>query len=179
MRHFFCLLFCSRNGCLTGQHYAGRTLGTVFPPLLSSHQVSPCGNGVGGMFLRPRAFTTMNIEFNGANPCTPKNLAKQLIVESAKILNHQQRQALVDIFKTLDQAEKSVPQPILPQREADPSSKNLSENFVYQDEYAENEFNQEYWSGHHCDSYTQQDYPEDWVKRTQQRHRHHFSNTTY
>ena len=126
-----------------------------------------------------REHTTMNIKFNSANLCTPKNLAKQLIVESAKILNHQQRQALVDIFKTLDQAEKSVPQPILPQREADPSSKNLSENFVYQDEYAENEFNQEYWSGHHCDSYTQQDYPEDWVKRTQQRHRHHFSNTTY
>lgn len=126
-----------------------------------------------------REHTTMNIKFNSANLCTPKNLAKQLIVESAKILNHQQRQALVDIFKTLDQAEKSVPQPILPQREADPSSKNLSENFVYQDEYAENEFNQEYWSGQHCDSHSQE-YPEDWVKRTQQRPRHTtFSNSNY
>ena len=126
-----------------------------------------------------REHTTMNIKFNSANLCTPKNLAKQLIVESAKILNHQQRQALVDIFKTLDQAEKSVPQPILPQREADPSSKNLSENFVYQDEYAENEFNQEYWSGQHCDSHSQE-YPADWVKRTQQRPRHTtFSNSNY
>ena len=179
MRHFFCLLFCSRNGCLTGQHYAGRTLGTVFPPLLSSHQVSPCGNGVGGMFLRPRAFTTMNIEFNGANPCTPKNLAKQLIVESAKILNHQQRQALVDIFKTLDQAEKSTPDTHLFHKNTHSTLKTTPQEFIYQDEYAQNEFNQEYWSGHHCDSYTQQDYPEDWVKRTQQCPRHHFSNTTY
>ena len=125
MRHFFCLLFCSRNGCLTGQHYAGRTLGTVFPPLLSSHQVSPCGNGVGGMFLRPRAFTTMNIEFNGANPCTPKNLAKQLIVESAKILNHQHRQALVDIFKTLDQAEKSTLDNLESLQKSEPKRKNI------------------------------------------------------
>ena len=125
-----------------------------------------------------REHTTMNIKFNSANLCTPKNLAKQLIVESAKILNHQQRQALVDIFKTLDQAEKSVPQPILPQREADPSSKNLSESFVYQDEYSQQEFNQEYWSGHHCESYNQE-YPEDWLKRTQQRPRKTFSNTNY
>ena len=110
----------------------------------------------------------MNIKFNGADNCTPKKLAAQLMIEAAKILNNEQRQALIDIFKTLDQAEKSVPQPILPQREADPSSKNLSENFVYQDEYAENEFNQEYWSGQHCDSHSQ-DYPENWLKRTQQR----------
>ena len=87
------------------------------------------------MFLRPRAFTTMNIEFNGANPCTPKNLAKQLIVESAKILNHQQRQALVDIFKTLDQAEKST--------------------------------------------LDNQEYPEDWVKRTHQRPRHSTFTSNY
>ncbi len=88
-----------------------------------------------------REHTTMNIKFNSANLCTPKNLAKQLIVESAKILNHQQRQALV--------------------------------------EYAENEFNQEYWSGQHCDSHSQE-YPEDWVKRTQQRPRHTtFSNSNY
>ncbi|MGV2949464.1 hypothetical protein [Acinetobacter sp. AGC35] len=120
----------------------------------------------------------MNINFNGANPCTPKKLAAQLMIEAAKILNNEQRQALIDIFKTLDQAEKSVPQPILPQREADPSSKNLSESFVYQDEYSQQEFNQEYWSGHHCESYNQE-YPEDWLKRTQQRPRKTFSNTNY
>lgn len=120
----------------------------------------------------------MNIKFNGADNCTPKKLAAQLMIEAAKILNNEQRQALIDIFKTLDQAEKSVPQPILPQREADPSSKNLSENFVYQDEYSQHEFNQEYWSGHHCDSYSQ-DYLENWVKRTQQRPRHNFPNTDY
>ena len=178
MRHFFCLLFCSRNGCLTGQHYAGRTLGTVFPPLLSSHQVSPCGNGVGGMFLRPRAFTTMNIEFNGANPCTPKNLAKQLIVESAKILNHQQRQALVDIFKTLDQAEKSTLDNLESLQKSEPKRKKHSQDFIYKDEYAENEFNQEYWSGQHYDSYNQE-YPEDWVKRTHQRPRHSTFTSNY
>ena len=50
----------------------------------------------------------MQIKFNDANPCMPKNLAKQLIVESAKLLNHQQRQALLDIFMTLDQAEKTA-----------------------------------------------------------------------
>lgn len=122
----------------------------------------------------------MNIKFNSANRCTPKNLAKQLIVESAKILNNEQRQALLDIFKTLDQAEKSLPTSSHPQLQTDPSPKNFSQNFVYQDEYAQqDEFNQEYWSGHPCDSYAQQDYPEDWVKRTQQRPRHHFSNTTY
>lgn len=113
----------------------------------------------------------MNNKFNSANLCTPKNLAKQLIVESAKILNHEQRQALLDIFKTLDQAEKSLPTSSHPQLQTDPSPKN----FVYQDEY---EFNQEYWSGQHCDSYSQE-YPEDWVKRSQQRPRKTFSNTNY
>lgn len=122
--------------------------------------------------------TTMNIKFNGATPCTPKNLAKQLMVETAKILNHEQRQALVDIFKTLDQAEKSVPTPSLPQLETDPSPKNLSQNFVYHDEYSQHEFNQEYWSGHHCDSYSQE-YPDDWLKRIQQRPRKTFPNTSY
>ena len=50
----------------------------------------------------------MNNKFNSANLCTPKNLAKQLIIESAKLLNPQQRQALIDIFMTLDQAEKTA-----------------------------------------------------------------------
>jgi hypothetical protein len=115
--------------------------------------------------------TTMNIQFNGANPCTPKNLAKQLIVDAAKILNHAQRQALLDIFKTLDQAEKSTSDTLEFLQKSEPKPQKYSENFVYQDEYAENEFNQEYWSGQHCDSYSQE-YPEDWVKRTQQRPRH-------
>ncbi len=120
----------------------------------------------------------MNINFNGANPCTPKKLAAQLIVDAAKILNHEQRQALVDIFKTLDKAEKTLPTPIISQREADSSSKNLSENFVYHDEYSQHEFNQEYWSGQHCDSYNHE-YPKDWLKRTQHRPRKTFPNSNY
>ena len=131
------------------------------------------------MFLRPRAFTTMNIEFNGANPCTPKKLAAQLIVDAAKILNHEQRQALVDIFKTLDQAEKSTPDTHLFHKNTHSTLKTTPQEFIYQDEYAQNEFTQEYWSGHHCDSYTQQDYPEDWVKRTQQRPRHSTFTSNY
>ncbi len=120
----------------------------------------------------------MNIKFNGADNCTPKKLAAQLMIEAAKILNNEQRQALIDIFKTLDQAEKSLPTSSVPQLQTVPSSKSLSENFVYQDEYSQHEFNQEYWSGHHCDSYSQ-DYLENWVKRTQQRPRHNFPNTDY
>ena len=50
--------------------------------------------------------------------------------------------------------------------------------FIYQDEYAENEFNQEYWSGQHYDSYNQE-YPEDWVKRTHQRPRHSTFTSNY
>ena len=42
----------------------------------------------------------MNNKFNGANSCTPKNLAKQLLIASAKLLSQQQRQALLDIYKT-------------------------------------------------------------------------------
>ena len=41
------------------------------------------------------------------------------------------------------------------------------------------EDNQEYWSGHYYDSYSQE-YPEDWVKRTQSTpHRHKFPRTAY
>lgn len=121
----------------------------------------------------------MNTKFNGADNCTPKKLAAQLMVEAAKILNNQQRQALVDIFKTLDQAEKSAHQLTLPLLEADPRPKNHSQNFVYQDELdQQDEFNQEFWSGHHCDSYSQE-YPEDWLNRTKQRPRKNFSNSSY
>ena len=57
--------------------------------------------------------------------------------------------------------------------------KITSDYYKAADEYAENEFNQEYWSGQHCDSHSQE-YPEDWVKRTQQRPRHTtFSNSNY
>ena len=121
----------------------------------------------------------MNIQFNAANPCTPKKLAAQLIVDAAKILNHEQRQALVDIFKTLDQAEKSTPDTHLFHKNTHSTLKTTPQEFIYQDEYAQNEFNQEYWSGQHCDSHSQE-YPEDWVKRTQQRPRHTtFSNSNY
>ncbi|GAA5556969.1 hypothetical protein Asch01_01685 [Acinetobacter schindleri] len=120
----------------------------------------------------------MNIQFNAADHCTPKKLAAQLIVDAAKILNHQQRQALVDIFKTLDQAEKSTLDNLESLQKSEPKLKKHSQDFIYQDEYAENDFNQEYWSGQHCDSYSQE-YPEDWLNRTQQRPRKTFSNTNY
>ena len=102
----------------------------------------------------------------------------QIYGSTLKIINNEQRQALIDIFKTLDQAEKSLPTSSVPQLQTVPSSKSLSENFVYQDEYAENEFNQEYWSGQHCDSHSQ-DYPEDWLKRTQQRPHKTLPNNSY
>lgn len=101
----------------------------------------------------------MNNKFNSANSCTPKNLAKQLLIASAKLLSQQQRQALVDIYKTLDVAEeKSHAIQNLPNL-----IPNRSEGSTYQDE-----FNQEYWSGTHYDGHDQI-YPSNWVKRTQQR----------
>ena len=110
----------------------------------------------------------MHIKFNDANPYIPKNLAKQLIVESAKLLNHQQRQALLDIFMTLDQAEKTAEKTLQQQ-----STHNFSQDHECQ------EYNQEYWSGHYYDSYSQE-YPEDWVKRTQSTPpRHKFPRTAY
>ena len=115
----------------------------------------------------------MHIKFNDANPCIPKNLAKQLIVESAKLLNHQQRQALLDIFMTLDQAEKTAEKTLQQHAVAQQSTHNFSQDHECQED------NQEYWSGHYYDSYSQE-YPEDWVKRTQSTpHRHKFPRTTY
>lgn len=111
----------------------------------------------------------MQIKFNHANPCMPKNLAKQLIVESAKLLNHKQRQALLDIFMTLDQAEKTLQQHAVAQQ----STHNFSQDHECQED------NQEYWSGHYYDSYSQE-YPEYGVKRTQSTlHRHKFPRTAY
>ncbi|WP_407409403.1 hypothetical protein [Acinetobacter sp.] len=110
----------------------------------------------------------MNNKFNSANSCTPKNLAKQLLIASAKLLSQQQRQALVDIYKTLDVAEEkshatqNLPNLIL----------NEPQRSTYQDE-----FNQEYWSGKHCDGHDQT-YPSDWVKRTQQRPQFKFFKKT-
>lgn len=95
------------------------------------------------------------------------------MVEAAKILNHQQRQALVDIFKTLDQAEQTIQNNNQLQTETLSLSHPCSSVFDSKDEY-----NQEYWSGHHYDSYNQ-DYPEDWVKRTQQRPRNILKNVNY
>ena len=113
----------------------------------------------------------MHTKFNDANPCMPKNLAKQLIVESAKRLNHRQRQALLDIFMALDQAEKTEKKK---HAVAQQSTYNYSQVHECQDED-----NQEYWSGHYYDSYSQE-YPEDWVKRTQSTpHRHKLPRTTY
>lgn len=101
----------------------------------------------------------MNNKFNGANSCTPKNLAKQLLIASAKLLSQQQRQALLDIYKTLDVAEEKI--------HATQNLPNLIPNESQRSTY-QDEFNQEYWSGKHCDGHDQT-YPSDWVKRTQQR----------
>ena len=76
----------------------------------------------------------MQIKFNNANPCMPKNLAKQLIVESAKLLNHQQRQALLDIFMTLDQAEKKAEKTLQQHAVAQQSTHNFSQDHEYQEE---------------------------------------------
>jgi hypothetical protein len=165
-RHFFCPLLSSRYGGLTGQLYAGRTLGTVFPPLSCCHHSLWKKNG--GMLTTDQEHTTMNHKFNGAIPCTPKKLAKQLLVESAKILSPIQRQALLDIYKTLDQAEDNIPQDL----QAEQQHLACPQNQFY------DELNQEYWSGQHYESYSQE-YPEDWLRRTQQRPHPKSSNTTY
>lgn len=100
----------------------------------------------------------MNNKFNSAIACTPKKLAKQLLVESAKILSHTQRQALLDIFTTLDQAEAKDQHDF----KAVQQHQSLTSDQCY------DELNQEYWSGEHYESYSQE-YPEDWLLRTQQR----------
>ena len=56
MRHFFCLLLRSRYGSLTGQPRAGRTLGTVFPPLLRCHQILYVEMELVVCSIRPRAY---------------------------------------------------------------------------------------------------------------------------
>ena len=117
----------------------------------------------------------MNNKFNGANPCTPKKLAKQLLVESAKLLSHTQRQALLDIFKTLDQAENNTQGNTPPDFEPEQTLQLHQQNSHHQ---YHDELNQEYWSGQHYESYSQE-YPEDWLRRTQQRPRPKSSNTTY
>ena len=110
----------------------------------------------------------MNNKFIGASLCTPKKLAKQLLIESAKILSPIQRQALLDIYKTLDQAEDNIPQDLQAEQQ----------NLAYPQNQFYDELNQEYWSGQHYESYSQE-YPEDWLRRTQQRPHHKSSNTTY
>ena len=110
----------------------------------------------------------MNNKFNGATACTPKKLAKQLLVESAKILSHTQRQALLDIFTTLDQAEANDHHNFKAKQQ---------HQALNQDQYYD-ELNQEYWSGQYFDADTQE-YPEDWLRRAQQRPNHKLSDTAY
>lgn len=174
MRHFFCLLLSSRYGGLTGQLYAGRTLGTVFPPLLNCHQYSSWKKS-GGVFNPAQEHTTMNNKFNGAIPCTPKKLAKRLLVESATLLSHQQRQALLDIYKTLDQAESNTQDNTSSNFESELLLQSLHQNPHHQ---YHDELNQEFWSGQYYD-FDSQEYPEDWLRRTQQRPGHTSSDTAY
>lgn len=117
----------------------------------------------------------MNHKFNGAIPCTPKKLAKQLLVESAKLLNHEQRQALLDIFKTLDQAEDNSQDTIHCHIDTKQRIQHASQNYAFQDH---DELNQEYWSGQHYDS-DNQEYYQDWLRRTQQRPHRKLSDTAY
>lgn len=117
----------------------------------------------------------MNNKFNGANLCTPKKLAKQLLVESATLLSHQQRQALLDIYKTLDQAESNT-------QEHTPSDLELEQPLLshHQNPHHQyhDELNQEFWSGQYFDVDTQE-YPEEWLRRSQQRPRRTLSKPAY
>lgn len=117
----------------------------------------------------------MNNKLNGANLCTQKKLAKQLLVESATLLSHQQRQALLDIYKTLDQAESNTQEhtPSDLELEQPRLSHHQNPHHQYHDE-----LNQEFWSGQYFDADTQE-YPEEWLRRTQQRPRRTLSKPAY
>lgn len=117
----------------------------------------------------------MNHKFNGATPCTPKKLAKQLLIESAKILSHTQRQALLDIFKTLDQAENNTQDNTPSDFESEQPLKLHQQNPYHQ---YHDELNQEFWSGQYFDIDTQE-YPADWLRRTQQHPYRKPSSTAY
>lgn len=173
---FFCLLLSSLYGSLAGQLRAGRTLGTVFPPLLSCHQILYVEIEMVVCSI-DQEHTTMNIKFHDAISCTPKRLAKQLMIDGAKLLNQQQRQALLDIYLTLDLAEQALHNKIEDNFLEECQHSNSITNSQNDHEFI-GEYNQEYWSGQHCDSYNQ-DYPEDWLRRTQQRPQRSFAHKTY
>lgn len=120
------------------------------------------------MFKIDQEHTTMKNNFNSANTCTPKKLAKQLLVASAKLLNHEQRPALLDIFKTLDEAEDSAQY-----------EHNAEPQYLAPPQHQfDDELNQEYWSGQHYDS-DNQEYPKDWLRRTKKRPHRTLSETAY
>ena len=115
----------------------------------------------------------MNNHFNSAAPCTPKKLAKQLLVESATLLSHHQRQALLDIYKTLDQAQSNNRDDTPSDFESELPLQSHHQNTHHQ---YHDELNQEFWSGQYFDDETQE-YPEEWLRRTQQRPRRTLSDT--
>ena len=93
----------------------------------------------------------MNAQFNGTNACTPKKLAKQLIVELSKSITNQQRQALLDIYIALDRTE-------------------TAQNQFYQNNdnvYAETK--------HNSDFAMTEKHPATWLKRTQKHTPKHYS----
>lgn len=101
----------------------------------------------------------------------PKNLLSNFLlkVQSICLTNN----VKLDIVQTLDQVEINSPKDIPLHVETEQRFQTATHSYEFQDEY-----NQEYWSGQHCDSYSQE-YPEDWLRRTQQRPHPKSSNTTY
>lgn len=171
LRLFFCLLLSSRYGGLTGQLRLADPRFSISTPVIPPPSQVESEKVVGHQNLS--RITAMNHKFNGATPCTPKKLAKQLLIESAKLLSHKQRQALLDIVQTLYQLEINTSKDISLHVETEQPFQTATPSYEFQDEY-----NQEYWSGQHCNAYTQE-YPEDWLRRTQQRPRPKSPNTTY
>ena len=96
----------------------------------------------------------MNTVFNGADRCTPKKQAQQLIVELSKSITTQQRQALLDIYIALDRAEAAEKQPVSTQKYVKPS-------------LTEEEFWEASQAPHPTPSYA--DYPTDWLRRVNQK----------
>lgn len=87
----------------------------------------------------------MNTQFNSKNTRTPKNLAKQLIVELGKNISVAQRQSLLEIFVALDRAE--------------------STNRAREQQRLLEAQEQSYWAAHEADL-AQDGYSEDWMRRT-------------
>lgn len=99
----------------------------------------------------------MKTQFNGTNTRTPKNLAQQLIVELGKNLSVQQRQSLLDIYIALDRAENT--------------NYNLNQQRLLEAQ------EQAFWSANDAD--IQQEYPEEWTRRTSRSQAQAYTHHTF